>query len=57
MLQEILTYTIVVIAVIFTVYHIGCMFFSSKNTGGCAGGCHCETKRKFTAKPKSKKTL
>ncbi len=57
MLQEILTYIILIIAFGYTVYHIGRLFFASKNTGGCAGGCDCEAKKKFSVKAKSKETL
>ncbi len=57
MLQEILTYIILIIAVGYTVYQIGRLFFASKNTGRCEGGCDCEAKKKFATETKSKETL
>lgn len=54
MIQEILTYAVVLYAIIYSVYHIFRMFSSNKKATGCSGACvKCKLKHqhKFSKNP------
>lgn len=49
MMQEIITYIIVGLAVAYVIYHLVALFLKPKDSCGC-GGCSCEAKKQFRKK-------
>lgn len=51
MMQEVLTYIIVGLAIAYVIYKIITLFTKTEESFGCGGGCHCEAKKQFLKKP------
>lgn len=50
MIQEILTYIIVGMAVVYVAYKTILLFAQKKKSDGCGGSCSCDAKKQFSKK-------